>query len=408
MAASNTSTSYGRVTQWLHWLIAALIVAQYVLGQMAANAASDDLALRQLALLANHKSIGITVLLLATVRIGWRWRTQIPQLPGSMPNWQVRLSKLSHFLLYLLIFALPISGWLMSSASAYTVSWFNLVQLPDLLSPSEDSKELLVNIHHLLATTLLLLASAHLLAALKHHFVDRDGVLKRMLSASSAGLFFIVLTTAIWASTTVMDAGVEPPLQAAESIQIRQLQAPQKNSADSDLVAWDIDYGASKISFSAEQAGATFTGIWPDWQADIRFSKDSLETSSAAVEIDVISVSTDDGDRDATLLASNWFAANVYPNALFEANQFSANDDGSFTAKANLTIKNQVSPVEFLFTVTQGDSTARRVLEGRTRLDRLALQLGTGEWADTTWVGRFVAVSVRLEANAKGKAKAQP
>jgi polyisoprenoid-binding protein YceI len=107
------------------------------------------------------------------------------------------------------------------------------------------------------------------------------------------------------------------------------------------------------------------------------------------------------------LLASNWFAANVYPNASFEANQFSANDDGSFTAKANLTIKNQVTPVEFLFTVTQGDSTDRRVLEGRTRLDRLALQLGTGEWADTTWVGRFVEVSVRLEAKAKAKAKAQ-
>ena len=182
MTAKNTSTTYGWVAQWLHWIIAALVVTQFVLGQLAE---ATDAPVRQLALLANHKSVGITVLLLAVLRLCWRAGSTQPVLPVRMPPWQVYASKITHWLLYGLIFALPISGWLMSSASAYSVSWFNLVELPDLVSPNEALKDVLISVHHLLATTLFLVASVHLLAAIKHHFVDHDDVLKRMLSTAN-------------------------------------------------------------------------------------------------------------------------------------------------------------------------------------------------------------------------------
>ncbi|MDH3644239.1 MAG: cytochrome b, partial [Gammaproteobacteria bacterium] len=259
MSANGSTSEWNRIAQWLHWLVAALIVTQFVLGQLAEAAAAAHQPARQLALLANHKSVGITVLALAIVRLGWRWASTVPDLPAAMPRWQVRASKLTHWLLYLLIFALPVSGWLMSSASAYTVSWFNLVELPDLVSPDETLKEQLVSLHHLLATTLFVLATGHLIAALKHHFLDRDTVLARMLTPTTMVLFVVVAGAAIWGSTRI-DAG-----RAKSPGTVTASPASQPIEIASEVEPWPIDYSASFIGFEAEQAGAAFTGTWPVW-----------------------------------------------------------------------------------------------------------------------------------------------
>jgi cytochrome b561 len=169
---------YGAVAQGLHWIIAALIVTQFTLAWMA-----DDLPLgmHKLALLARHKSFGMTVLMLALLRLVWRLFNRPPELPPGMSKVEKFLAKGTHVLLYTLIFAMPLSGWLMSSAKNYSVSWFGRFTWPNLIAPDERAFDLLKTVHETLSWLLFAVVMLHILAALKHHFWNKDDVLTRML-----------------------------------------------------------------------------------------------------------------------------------------------------------------------------------------------------------------------------------
>jgi cytochrome b561 len=174
----NTSERYGGVTQLFHWVVVGLIITQFVL----ANRADDlPLGVKKIAVLAQHKSVGMTILMLAVLRISWRLSSKVPALPSMTPGWQRLGARGSHVLLYLLLFLMPLSGWLMSSARNFPVSWFGLFTFPDLIGPDRALYERLHDVHEALATTLFVVAVIHALAALKHHFFDRDNVLRRML-----------------------------------------------------------------------------------------------------------------------------------------------------------------------------------------------------------------------------------
>lgn len=168
---------YGLVAQLLHWTIAALVAVQWLLAERA-----EDLpvGLEKLATLAQHKSFGLTVLTLAMFRLLWRFAVPPPPMP-PMPAWQAWVARATHWSFYALLLALPLTGWMMSSAFNYPVSWFGLLQLPDLVAPAEDLAEFLEDTHETLANTLFLLAGLHIAAALKHTFLDGDGLLLRML-----------------------------------------------------------------------------------------------------------------------------------------------------------------------------------------------------------------------------------
>lgn len=177
MPLTNTIRRYGAVPQALHWLVVVLLALQLTLAALA-----DDLpdGLERFALLSRHKSVGITILGIALLRLIWRLADRPPPLP-AMPGWQKVAAAVTHWGLYALLFAMPLSGWMMSSAANYPVSWFGLVQLPDLVGTSPDLHEILEEVHETLAGALLALVAVHVLAALKHQFVDRDGLMSRML-----------------------------------------------------------------------------------------------------------------------------------------------------------------------------------------------------------------------------------
>jgi cytochrome b561 len=134
----------------------------------------------KIAPLALHKSLGITVLALAIIRLVWRWLNPVPST-DHLATWERVLARLSHVALYALIFAMPLTGWMMSSARNFPVSWFNLVQLPDLVRPGRGTYELMHDLHGALFAALAGVALLHVAGALKHHFIDRNDVLKRML-----------------------------------------------------------------------------------------------------------------------------------------------------------------------------------------------------------------------------------
>ncbi len=389
---------YHPVAKILHWWIAGMIVLQFILAKLAERADDAGAPLKQLALLANHKSVGITILLLAVIRIIWR-RLHPPPAPLPMPRWQTLASRLSHWTLYTLLFLMPVSGWLMSSASAYSVSWFNLVQLPDLVGANPELKELFESVHETLAKVLFVVAAVHIAAGLKHAFVNRDGALRRISSPISIGIFAVVIAGGYW---TLSNVGVSPARAAAIDVTAGAVDASAQTvtaTADrsGDIALWDIDYPNSYIRFTGDQAGATFSGEWQQWTAELRFDPDRPAAGSFDVTVEVRSVASGDKDRDDTITDMDWFDASNFPQAFYRATSFSTDSAGRFVAHGSIVIKNAAYPAELQFSVSDNDG--RYVLDGNARLDRTALNLGLGEWADTDWVGQFVDVVVHVEAN---------
>lgn len=178
MPNQSPPTRYGAVAQGFHWIIAALVVTQFTLGW-----AGEDLPLgaRKLVLLARHKSFGMTILMLAVLRLLWRLFNRPPELPAGMANVEKLLARSTHVLFYVLLFVMPLTGWMMSSAKNYSVSWFDQFTWPNLIAPNERAFDLLRTIHDTSSWLLFALAILHILAALKHHFWNKDAVLKRML-----------------------------------------------------------------------------------------------------------------------------------------------------------------------------------------------------------------------------------
>ncbi len=177
MPDSSRPQRYGVVAQTFHWIIVALILTQFVL---AANFGGLPPGEQQLSLIARHKSFGMTILMLAALRLLWRLNNPPPPLPEGMPIQRV-LAKANHFALYFLLFAMPFSGWLMSAAKGYPVSWFGIFTWPNLIGPGAKAAGVFEKVHGLCAALLLLSVLLHVLAALKHHFWNKDGVLLRML-----------------------------------------------------------------------------------------------------------------------------------------------------------------------------------------------------------------------------------
>lgn len=178
MHVKNTGVQYGTVAQLFHWSIVVLIVAQFFLANKG-----DNLALgpAKIATLAQHKSVGMTIFALAILRLIWRWFNTVPPMPVDTPRWQRLAAHCSHWALYGLLFTIPLFGWLMSSSRNFPVSWFGLFTFPDLIAPDRARYEFFHDAHEALAAALFFVALLHIAAAFKHHFVDRDNVLRRML-----------------------------------------------------------------------------------------------------------------------------------------------------------------------------------------------------------------------------------
>ena len=161
----------------LHWATAVLIVANLSLGL---SMVPLPISPRKLQWYMVHKWIGITVFLVTFARLAWRLRHQPPP-PVAMPDWQRRAAAWSHALLLVLLMVIPVSGWLYSSATGVQVVYLGVVPLPDVVPKDKALAGLLKAIHLALNFTMFMLVSLHAAAALKHHFVDRDAVLSRML-----------------------------------------------------------------------------------------------------------------------------------------------------------------------------------------------------------------------------------
>ena len=179
MPLKSTETHWGALAKFFHWTVVVLLLTQATIGLVMVNM---DKKPSVIPVFTFHKSLGLTILLLAILRLGWRLFDRRPE-PVSMPRAQAIGARVGHVLLYGLLFAVPLSGWLFDSAGALRpLFWWGLVQVPSLTGGQDQAlKEIAKSLHFWLFWSLAVVAAGHATAALVHHFFNRDEVLRRML-----------------------------------------------------------------------------------------------------------------------------------------------------------------------------------------------------------------------------------
>jgi cytochrome b561 len=182
MSLLNTPGRYGAVAIALHWIMALTLVALIAMGLYMVALPDTGFDKVKITLILYHKELGLAALVAATIRLAWRVRSDLPTLVNTLPYWQKVTARFVHLAFYGLMFALPITGLLMSSAAAIPVSAFGVVDVPDLVAPSEDLFHRMIQVHRWLGYGLLVLIGVHAGAALMHHFIKRDDTLKKMVS----------------------------------------------------------------------------------------------------------------------------------------------------------------------------------------------------------------------------------
>ncbi len=178
MSWKNPVDRWGPVSQAFHWLVVILVLVMAYLGLTMTDLPNSPHKIRLYAL---HKSIGLTILALVALRLLWRWYAGTPRPLGGIARRQARVATATHWALYLLLFAMPVSGWLVNSTAGFPLQWFGLFNLPSIAGKSEAMHALTRSAHEFLFWTLVATVLLHAGAAVFHHVVQRDGTLLRML-----------------------------------------------------------------------------------------------------------------------------------------------------------------------------------------------------------------------------------
>jgi cytochrome b561 len=210
MALRNDERSWSTPIKTLHWLIALLVIALGALGLYMKGLPNSPAKIQFYAL---HKSLGLTVLALVALRILVRVSDRRPPHPPTLPAWQRVAAESVHVLLYLALIAMPLSGWLFNSAANFPLKWFGVLSLPALSGPDPELKALARAAHFWLFWCIVALFVVHVGAALRHHFVDRDDVLRRMLPFGRARARAITRESPPLAVPTTPAASPEEPSQ---------------------------------------------------------------------------------------------------------------------------------------------------------------------------------------------------
>lgn len=177
----NSDRRYGAIAIALHWLMALLLISLVALGLYMVSLPDAGFDTWKISLILFHKQLGMLALILAAPRLLWRLGNAMPRLVETLPEWQKMLARLVHLSFYGLMLALPVTGWLMSSASGIPVSVLGLFTLPDLIPHNDLLFQTYIEVHAVLGFALIACMLAHIGAALRHHFRLRDATLKKML-----------------------------------------------------------------------------------------------------------------------------------------------------------------------------------------------------------------------------------
>ena len=362
MRLRNSDQKYGAITQSFHWVMALLIIGMLIIGHVMQGMEG----MNKIKIYGLHKSTGILILFLVFLRFGWQQINYQPSIPDSK-RINARLFKLmgfaanvSHYLIYLLIFLMPLTGWLFSSGVGFPTSFYGLFTMPNLIEPSKPQADFFRELHGIFAWVLIALLCAHIGAALFHNWFLKDNVLKRMLP-----VLLVLIASPAW----------------------------------SEVPEYKIDKTNSSLKFEAVENGAKVTGNFKDFSGDVLFNPDDLVHSKADAQISVISVDSSYDEMSSTLKGDEWFAVKSFPLAKFQVTNF-VKSGGDYIAMGNLTIRDKTVVVPVKFKLVQYDAK-HAVIDGAATLSRNAFGVGQGEWKATGVVKDEVVVTLHIAAVAQ-------
>lgn len=420
MTLTNSSSSYGSLAKSFHWATVLLIFSAFPVGYFAndlahqINSAAFDgnaaVIQRATFLFSLHKTLGVAALFTAVLRILWALTQEKPGLlhPDNRP--EALAAEVVHWLLYALMVLVPLSGWVMhASEVGYAPIWWPFGQGLPFVPKSETLAGLAAGVHWLMVWSLFTVVGLHVAGALKHHVIDRDMTLRRMLPfggsapmppaqahlKAPAPLAALVLAVVVFGAAQFgVFAGHDHGAHSQDSHD-HIAQNPNTDATPATTTAaansWTVESGSLGIEIL--QMGSAVQGGFSNWDADITFTNPEAPgpAGSVVVEVDITSLGL--GSVTSQALSADYFNASEFPTARFEADLIKLEE--GYEAQGQLTIRDQTQPFTLPFTLGIDGDTATMV--GASTLQRLDYNVGLSLQDEST-VGFTVEIKVELSA----------
>ncbi|KPP87548.1 MAG: Cytochrome B561 [Rhodobacteraceae bacterium HLUCCA08] len=386
---TNTATRYGAVARGLHWAMALLVIAALALGLIGKVTPRNADTVDWLQVLYSlHKTIGVTVLALAVLRILWALSQPRPAPLHPERRLETLAAEAAHWLLYGAILVLPLSGWVMHAAEdGFAPIWWPFGQTLPFVPKSDTIAGIAGGVHFLAAIALVATLAAHIGGALKHALIDRDATLARMWRGAEAGGPEAAggHRRTAWAALAIWAAVIALPFASAGRQQAGAGVAP----GQAEAAGWQVQTGT--LGFEVIQMGATVEGRFDSWEAAIDYDPQT-GTGEVAVTIDMTSVAL--GSVTDQAKGPEFFDVARHAQAVFAA-RIARIDGAAHQATGSLTLVGRTVPVVLAFDLDLADGTATAA--GRVTLDRRDFGIGAA-YPDDSNVGFAVPVEITLTA----------
>lgn len=387
---TNTATRYGAVARLFHWAIALLVLVDLVIGIVGKNIArnADTVDFLQL-LYSTHKTIGVTVLMLAVLRVFWAVTQARPAPIHPERRVETFAAETAHWLLYGAILILPLSGWVMHSAEVgFAPIWWPFGQNLPFVPKSEAIAITAGNVHWAAGIVLAATSLAHIGGAMKHALLEKDGTLARMVRGTDAGSAADVhgaKTPSAIAALVIWGLAIGGAVTAF---------APSHDDTNAAMASdatsgWIVQSGSVEITI--QQIGAPVTGNFANWQALIEYDPATGNGMVTAV-IDTTSLTL--GSVTDQAKGAEFFDVTTHASATFEG-EINQIDGVAHEAVGTLTLVGVAVPVTLAFELEITDGVA--VMSGNATLDRRDFNMGTG-YPDESSVGFLVDADITLTA----------
>ena len=409
----------------LHWLLALSMAFQLALGFAMPHFGPHSFAPMQL-----HKSVGITILLLALIAVGWRL---VRRPPAALEDgWTAVAARIVHWSFYAVLLLGPITGWIIVSTARLKVPtmlfgvlpWPHLPLAASLNRPMEE-------VHEALAWIAIALFVLHVAGALRHQFLLRDPVIKRMAPAGSvAATMALLLATIVIYFAVGSYVSQKYLVPAMTEFRARRAQAaappvPAANAAEPALPAangskpavptadstdatpaqaagpppvWTIA-DRKRLVFSVANGDSPIEGRFKNWSGSIEMDPDHPETAAIDITIDLASASVGDATQDAMLQGADFFASASEPTATWRSTSVTQTAPDRYRASGTLTIRGKSRPQALAFTLT--GKNLQRHAAGSATIDRTAFGIGSGEAGES--LGKTVTLNFSFDAIAEAR-----